>query len=139
MNAVTTALLERFAEWQTREFDASRCPVRGVLDRVGEKWSILVLITLSSRPHRFNDLARAIPDISKRMLTLSLRGLERDGLVSRSVIPSVPPRVEYALTELGHTLLEPVHALASWANKHRVEIQAARDRFDASEAPVGRR
>ena len=134
MNAVTTALLERFAEWQTREFNASRCPVRGVLDRVGEKWSILVLITLASRPHRFNDLVRAIPDISKRMLTQTLRGLERDGLVGREVFATKPPSVEYRLSALGMSLLDPLSALIAWAEHHQQSIERTRERFDGAAA-----
>jgi DNA-binding HxlR family transcriptional regulator len=136
MNAVTAALLERFAEWQTREFNPSRCPVRGVLDRVGEKWSILVLITLASRPHRFNDLVRAIPDISKRMLTQTLRGLERDGLVGREVFATKPPSVEYRLSALGMSLLDPLSALIAWAERNQQSIERTRERFDGSAANV---
>jgi DNA-binding HxlR family transcriptional regulator len=137
MNAVTTALLERFAEWQTREFDASRCPVRGVLDRVGEKWAILMMITLAARPHRFNELVRAVPDISKRMLTQTLRGLERDGLVSREVFATKPPSVEYRLSALGASLLEPLSALITWAEANHQTIERTRARFDgaAGQAP----
>jgi DNA-binding HxlR family transcriptional regulator len=136
MNAVANALLERFAEWQTREFDASRCPVRSVLDRVGDKWSILVLITLASRPHRFNELVRAVPDISKRMLTQTLRGLERDGLISRSVFPTKPPSVEYRLTQLGVSLLEPLGALITWAEENHQGIARTRARFDGATATI---
>ncbi len=107
------------------------CPaVREVLNRVGDKWSVLVVSLLGDGPKRFSDLRRTIDGISQRMLTLTLRGLERDGLVSRTVFPSVPPRVEYALTHLGVTLLQPVHALATWAAHNRFEIQEARARFD---------
>jgi DNA-binding HxlR family transcriptional regulator len=106
------------------------CPVREVLDRVGDKWSVLVICLLGQRTHRFNELHRAIEGISQRMLTLTLRALERDGLVSRTVYASVPPRVDYELTELGRTLLVPLGALTEWANTHRVDIQAARDRHD---------
>jgi DNA-binding HxlR family transcriptional regulator len=105
--------------------------VREVLNRVGDKWSVLVVSLLGDRSQRFSELKRTIDGISQRMLTLTLRGLERDGLVTRTVFPSVPPRVEYALTTLGQTLLEPVRALATWAMDHRLEIQSARDRFDA--------
>jgi DNA-binding HxlR family transcriptional regulator len=116
-------------------YDEQRtCPTREVLDRVGDKWSVLVVILLGERVHRFNELHRAIEGISQRMLTLTLRGLERDGLVTRTVYPSVPPRVEYALTELGQTLLEPLSALAAWANASRPAIQAARERYDAAHA-----
>ena len=107
------------------------CPVREVLDRVGDKWSVLVVVLLGERSHRFSELHRAIEGISQRMLTLTLRVLERDGLVSRTVHPTVPPRVEYALTELGRTLLAPLSSLADWAQTHREDILAARDHYDS--------
>ncbi|MGA9524852.1 MAG: helix-turn-helix domain-containing protein [Myxococcaceae bacterium] len=97
---------------------------------MGDKWSVLVIGLLGSGPMRFSELRRAIAGISQRMLTLTLRGLERDGLITRTVFPSIPPRVDYALTPLGRTLLEPVTALAQWAEKNRVEIQSARDTYD---------
>jgi DNA-binding HxlR family transcriptional regulator len=105
--------------------------VREVLNLVGDKWSVQVVGTLGRGPLRFSELKRRIERISQRMLTLTLRGLERDGLLTRTVTPTIPPRVDYELTELGRTLLEPVRALARWAASHREEIQAARDRFDA--------
>lgn len=115
--------------------DHSRClAVRDVLNRVGDKWSVLIIFTLGQGPRRFNALRRDIEGISQRMLTLTLRGLERDGLVRRAVYASVPPRVEYTLTPLGQTLLTPISALAGWAGEHREDIQAARARFDAEEA-----
>lgn len=104
--------------------------VRDVLTRVGDKWSVLVVSMLRERPLRFSELRRAIEGISQRMLTLTLRGLERDGLVTRTVTPSTPPRVDYELTALGSTLLDPVLALADWAEGHRHEIASARERFD---------
>jgi DNA-binding HxlR family transcriptional regulator len=107
---------------------------REVLNLVGDKWSVLVVSVLGDGPKRFSELKRAIEGISQRMLTLTLRGLERDGLVTRTVFAVVPPRVDYALTPLGATLLEPVHALATWANANRFEIQSARDRFDKATA-----
>jgi DNA-binding HxlR family transcriptional regulator len=116
-----------------------RCPaVREVLDRVGDKWSVLVVGLLSEGPRRFSDLRRAIEGISQRMLTLTLRGLERDGLISRTVYPTIPPRVEYELTHLGRTLLEPILALATWADANRERIQTARTRYDkaARKPPV---
>jgi DNA-binding HxlR family transcriptional regulator len=106
------------------------CPVREVLDRVGDKWSVMVIVLLGQRTHRFNELHRTIDGISQRMLTLTVRALERDGLVSRTVHATVPPRVDYELTELGRTLLVPLAALAEWANTHRADIQASRDRHD---------
>jgi len=104
---------------------------REVLNRVGDKWSVYVVGLLGDGPKRFSEIKRTIDGISQRMLTLTLRGLERDGLVTRTVFPTVPPRVDYELTELGRTLLEPVRALASWATEHRQAIQDARNRFDS--------
>lgn len=109
---------------------AEDCPVREVLDRVGDKWSVMVIVLLGQRTHRFNELHRTIEGISQRMLTLTVRALERDGLVTRTVHASVPPRVDYELTELGRTLLIPLGALADWAETHRGDIQAARDQHD---------
>ena len=106
------------------------CPVREVLDRVGDKWSVLVIVLLGQRTYRFNELHRAVEGISQRMLTLTVRALERDGLVSRTVYATVPARVDYELTELGRTLLVPLAALYDWANTHRDDIQAARERHD---------
>jgi DNA-binding HxlR family transcriptional regulator len=106
------------------------CPVRDVLNRVGDKWSVLVVALLRDGPMRFNEIRRSIDGISQRMLTLTLRGLERDGLVTRTVTPTTPPRVDYELTELGRTLIAPIMGLAEWAEKNRGAIQAARSRFD---------
>ena len=108
--------------------------VSEVLDRVGDKWSVLVVTMLGDGPKRFNELRRAIASISQRMLTLTVRGLERDGLVTRTVFPTIPPRVDYELTELGRSLLAPVNALGLWARLNRDRIQQARVRFDAAEA-----
>jgi DNA-binding HxlR family transcriptional regulator len=105
--------------------------IREVLARVGDKWSVLIVSRLRAGPLRFSALRRDIDGISQRMLTLTLRALERDGLVERSVFPTVPPRVDYALTPLGRSLLEPVLALESWAKTNREAINAARGRFDA--------
>jgi DNA-binding HxlR family transcriptional regulator len=108
------------------------CPaVREVLNRIGDKWSVLVIVLLRDGPKRFTELRRTIEGVSQRMLTLTVRGLERDGLVKRTVEPTIPPRVDYELTALGRTLLEPVMALAQWAQEHRVAIQQARQRYDA--------
>lgn len=109
--------------------------VTPVLNRIGDKWSVLIVMILARAPHRFNELKREIDGISQRMLTLTLRGLERDGLVSRTVEPTVPPRVTYALTELGRSLIEPVEALGSWAIAHIACIRAAQERFDAANGP----
>ncbi|MCC7111791.1 MAG: helix-turn-helix transcriptional regulator [Deltaproteobacteria bacterium] len=114
---------------------ANVCPaVREVLDRVGDKWSVLVIGQLGSGPKRFSALKRSIAGISQRMLTLTLRGLERDGLVTRTVFATVPPRVDYALTPLGKTLFVPLGALARWADASRTAIQDARARYDAGVA-----
>jgi DNA-binding HxlR family transcriptional regulator len=111
------------------------CPaVREVLHRVGDKWSVQIVALLGDGTMRFSELRRAIEGISQRMLTLTLRGLERDGLVTRTVFPEIPPRVEYELTRLGNTLLEPIQALAEWAAEYRVSIYEARARFDAKNA-----
>ena len=106
--------------------------VSEVLARVGDKWTVLVVSTLGDGPRRFNELRRALGSISQRMLTLTLRGLERDGLVTRTAYPTIPPRVEYALTTLGRSLLDPVSELGSWARQNRAAIQEARRRFDAT-------
>src|SRR5437868_7589004 len=105
-------------------------PASGVLARVGDKWSVLIIVMLGDGPKRFNEIKRALGSISQRMLTLTLRGLERDGLVTRTVFPTIPPRVDYELTKLGRSLLEPVSALGLWARQNRLAIQEARDRFD---------
>lgn len=109
------------------------CPTRDVLNRVGDKWSVLVVVLLGQRTHRFNELHRSIEGISQRMLTLTVRALERDGLVKRTVYASVPPRVDYELTDLGRTLLAPLEALHVWATAHRADIQAARERHDSAQ------
>ena len=105
-----------------------------MLARVGDKWTVLVVNILGRGPMRFNELKRTIDGISQRMLTLTLRALERDGLVTRTVYPAVPPRVEYELTPLGRSLLQPVSALAAWAIDHRASIEGARKKFDTREA-----
>ncbi|RDI57750.1 HxlR family transcriptional regulator [Microvirga subterranea] len=106
--------------------------VTEILSRIGDKWSVQTVVQLGSGPKRFNELRRQIDGISQRMLTLTLRGLERDGLVNRTVFPTVPPRVEYRLTDLGCSLLKTVRGLAEWAIENRPEIVAARQRFDGT-------
>jgi DNA-binding HxlR family transcriptional regulator len=105
--------------------------IREVLNRVGDKWSVLIVGLLADGSKRFSELRRTIEGISQRMLTLTLKGLERDGLVTRTVYPTKPPRVEYQLTKLGRTLRKPIQALAKWAQENREEIQKARNRYDA--------
>jgi DNA-binding HxlR family transcriptional regulator len=107
--------------------------VASILARVGDKWSVLVIMLLSGGPRRFNELKRMIGGISQRMLTLTLRGLERDGLVTRTVFPTIPPRVDYELTDLGRGLQGPVRELGQWAAEHQSEIQEARTRFDGQD------
>jgi DNA-binding HxlR family transcriptional regulator len=109
--------------------------VREVLNLVGDKWSVLVVRILGGGSLRFTEIKRSIEGISQRMLTLTLRGLERDGMLTRSVTPTIPPRVDYELTKLALTLLDPVRALAKWAERNRTAIQAARDRFDQAATP----
>ena len=111
--------------------DSEDCrAVSTILVRVGDKWSVLIVALLGGGPRRFNEIKRMVGGISQRMLTLTLRGLERDGLVTRTVTPSNPPRVDYALTELGLSLWQPVEMLAQWARTHHASIEAARRAFD---------
>lgn len=102
-----------------------------LLSRIGDKWTVLVVQTLGEGPMRFNQLRREIPSVSQRMLTLTLRNLERDGLVSRTVTPTIPPRVDYELTGLGRSLLQPIRGLADWALDNVETIHEAQARFDA--------
>ena len=103
---------------------------REILSRVGDKWSLYIVGRLNRGPMRFMEIKREVDGISQRMLTLKLKGLERDGLLTRQVFPTIPPRVDYELTPLGRTLLKPAVALVSWAEKHRPEIESARIRFE---------
>lgn len=106
---------------------------REILSRVGDKWSLYVVRCLKDQPLRFNELRRSIEGISQRMLTLTLRSLERDGLITRTVYASKPPRVDYELTEIGITLVGPVVSLLSWAERNRIYIHYSRRRFDQQE------
>jgi len=115
---------------EQRVSEPENCQAREVLDRVGDKWTMYVVRVLGGGMRRFSELRRDIPAITPRMLTVTLRTLERDGLVSRTVYPVIPPRVEYELTHLGWTLLETVSALVEWANAHLPEIHAAREAYD---------
>jgi DNA-binding HxlR family transcriptional regulator len=108
------------------------CPVRGILSQVGDKWSVLVILELAKRsPSRFSELKRAVRGISQRMLTETLRHLERNGTVTRTFYPTIPPKVEYALTGVGDSLVKPIRALVAWAEDHRTEITDARNAFDS--------
>ena len=111
--------------------DPTACPIRDVLDRIGQKWTLLILIALESAPQRFSALQRNVGDISKRMLTQTLRDLERDGMITRTVFPTKPPSVEYALTDLGRSALGPIADLMAWVNGNHDRIRAARAAFDA--------
>ena len=120
-------------QWDARE----DCEVRQILDRIADKWSLLAIALLEGRTLRFNELRREIDGISQRMLTVTLRQLERDGLVTRTVYPVVPPRVEYALTPLGATLHSTIQALVTWTEAHQDEVAGARAAYDArAAAPV---
>ena len=110
-------------------YDAA--PVRDVLERIGDKWSVIVICRLDVGPHQFNELRRLTDGITQRMLSLTLRGLERDGLVSRTVFPTVPPQVEYALTDRGRSLHDVLRRLVEWTNTHLAGIQESRAKYDA--------
>jgi DNA-binding HxlR family transcriptional regulator len=110
------------------------CGTREVLDRIGDKWSVLVVVELAAGVRRFRQLQRAVPGISQRMLTLTVRRLERDGLLTRSVYPTVPPQVEYELTEMGRSLHTQVRGLADWAAAHSDAVAESRRRFDREHA-----
>lgn len=110
-------------------FDPANCPIRDVLDRVGDQWTLLVLEALDGQVLRFNELSRAIADISKQMLSRTLRRMEEDGFVTRTIYAEVPPRVEYALTDLGRSLLAPMKALVAWADANHGAIRASRQAF----------
>ncbi|MEO1679205.1 MAG: helix-turn-helix domain-containing protein [Pseudomonadota bacterium] len=113
-------------------YDPEICPIRHVLDGIGDKWTILILTGLKLGSQRFSALRRAIPDISQKMLTQTLRKLERDGYVTRTVTPTVPPRVDYSLTPLGQSLVEHLAPLADWALSHRDAVARARAEYDAA-------
>ena len=115
------------AEWDPYRGD---CPSRMLLDRIGDRWTVLVVGVLSDGPHRFSELGRRVAGISQKMLTQTLRSLERDGLITRTVYAEVPPRVEYRLTEAGHTLQEPLRALQTWATEHMDAVVDARRAYD---------
>lgn len=123
----TVAVLTDVSEGDVRENCRVLCQT---LDRVGDKWTVMVVGTLSYSPMRFNALMRAIGGISHRMLTLTLRSLERDGLLTRTAYPTIPPKVEYQLTELGQSLIEPLQVLKGWAVQNQAAIEDARSEFD---------
>jgi DNA-binding HxlR family transcriptional regulator len=116
---------------------SAACPTRQVINRVGDRWSLLVLYALEDGTLRFQQLRRAVGGVSQKMLTQTLRTLERDGLVTRTVYASVPPKVEYSLTQLGADLSEPVAAIRIWAYRHMDQIERAREDFDQAAAQAG--
>ena len=118
----------------TRPPAPSPCPIRDVLDRIGDQWSFLILQNLDGGALRFTQLKRAVGDISQRMLAQTLRRLEQDGLVSRTVFPTAPPRVDYALTPLGRSLMQPLGALVAWAEASQPQVRAARAAYQRPEA-----
>jgi len=120
-----TVLVPNYAK-----LDFANCPVRDVLQQIGGKWATLLMTALAEKPHRFGALRRMVPDISQRMLTQTLRDLQRDGYVDRTVFATTPPSVEYRLTELGRSLYQPVALLLDWANANHEAVRAARSRFD---------
>lgn len=109
--------------------DPSQCPVRNVLDQLGDKWSVLIISALAHRPYRFGELKREISDISQRMLTQTLRDLQADGLIERTVFPTMPPSVEYKLSPMGRSFLVPLSAMVDWAFEHFPAIREARQEF----------
>ncbi|MFI9588411.1 winged helix-turn-helix transcriptional regulator [Streptomyces sp. NPDC052236] len=129
--AVTTEPVVRCGE------EHEDCGIRDVLDRIGDKWSVLVVVELAQGVRRFRQLQRAVPGISQRMLTLTVRRLERDGLVTRTVHPTIPPQVEYALTPTGDSLTHLVKALADWSAEHRDTIARARQEWDSANPDSG--
>lgn len=110
------------------------CPIRDVLAQIGDKWSVLILFALVDGPDRFNSIKSRVVNISQRMLTQTLRGLEREGYVSRTVYPEVPVKVEYELTELGKNLVKPLYQLVTWAETHHDEIKQSRQHYDKENA-----
>lgn len=128
MNDAHAALGAKFEGWMTLGLDETRCPVRSLLDQIGDRWSMLLLSALAGGPKRFSVLARAVPDISKRMLTQTLRTLEQDGFVHREVKPTVPPSVTYSLTPLGKSFAGPLLGLVEWAEANFPAVLEARGR-----------
>ena len=118
----------------TRDITAGKCRIREILDRVGDKWSLFVIFRLGAGPRRFTELRHSVDGISQRMLTVTLRGLERDGIVTRTVHPVVPPRVDYELTKMGQALIDAVGSLMAWADAHLDDVDAARAAYDSRKA-----
>ena len=126
--------METITKVHTKRGDitSTTCPSRGVLDLIADKWTVLIIHTLNKKTMRHNELARALGDISQKVLTQGLRKLERNGIIARTIYPVVPPRVEYALTPLGRSLIGVLGTLSSWAESHFPQVVSARERFDHS-------
>ncbi|MBD8662848.1 helix-turn-helix transcriptional regulator [Rhizobium sp. CFBP 8752] len=131
VNARKPTLAERPCDTST--WDDGNCPVRDVMNQIAGKWSTLILQALSEKPYRFGELRRLVPDISQRMLTQTLRDLQRDGYIDRQVFPTKPPSVEYRMTPLGYSLFEPLSAVLAWAASNHANVRAARSKFDAGD------
>ena len=125
-------VIDSLRQWRGNKDGLDLCPVRGVLDRIGDKWSTLIVMTLAEQPLRFGELRRAVPDISQRMLTQTLRDLQRDSYVHREVFPTKPPSVEYSLTDLGRSMFSAMHELILWAELNHDAVRDARAAFDAA-------
>ncbi len=124
-------MIPKHSEVTALDHNSTDCrAVNGVLARVGDKWSVLIIGLLGDGPRRFNEMKRMVGGISQRMLTLTLRGLERDGLLTRTIFPTIPPRVDYELTKLGRSLRCAVEPLGSWARAHVADIHKAQEKFD---------
>lgn len=128
-------VVESFKRWVAMPVVQAQCPVRDVLDRLGEKWTTLLVMALAEKPRRFAELMRVVPDISKRSLTHALRNLEEDGIITRQVFATKPPSVEYRLSSLGHSMLAPLATLIAWAESSHADIKQARLRYEEREAP----
>lgn len=128
-------LADKFEGWRGMSFEGGSCPVRDVLDQLGDKWTTLIVIALAGGPRRFGEINRCIPDISKRMLTQCLRNLERSGFITRHVYPTSPPSVEYRLAELGRSFLVPLEMLVEWAEVSHRHVREARRHFDGAAPP----
>lgn len=137
MNENAAPRLKTICQIRDAGFSLQNCPVRDVLAKIGGKWSTLIVMALAERPHRFGELRRVLADISQRMLTETLRDLQRDGLVSRRVFPTQPPSVEYALTDLGRSLLTSLAALIHWAEVNHEAIRVSRREYDGEAAEDG--
>lgn len=132
-NKKYTDVIESFKRWVAMPVVQAQCPVRDVLDRLGEKWTTLLVMALAEKPRRYFELMRLVPDISKRSLTHALRNLEEDGIITRQVFPTKPVSVEYCLSDLGQSMLAPLATFIAWAERNHSDIKAARLRYQVTE------